>query len=57
MPRTKINNDLIIKYRDDNPDVTNAQISRIFGISRARVGQILAENGRPTRTKTNKQKF
>tara|TARA_R110000823_G_scaffold300701_3_gene421534 strand:- start:54 stop:386 length:333 start_codon:yes stop_codon:yes gene_type:complete len=57
MPRTKINNDLIIKYRDDNPDVTNAQMSRIFGISRARVGQILAENGRPTRTKTNKQKF
>tara|TARA_R110000824_G_scaffold351725_1_gene538754 strand:+ start:2739 stop:3068 length:330 start_codon:yes stop_codon:yes gene_type:complete len=57
MPRTKINNELIIKYRDDNPDVKNAEISRIFGITRARVGQILTQNNRPTKTKTNKQKF
>ncbi|QDP67962.1 MAG: hypothetical protein Unbinned657contig1001_4 [Prokaryotic dsDNA virus sp.] len=57
MPRTKINNDLVVKYRDENPDITNAEISRIFGISRARVGQILTENNRPTRTKTNKQKY
>ena len=33
MPRTKINNDLVVKYRDENPDITNAEISRIFGIT------------------------
>ena len=57
MPRTKINNDLVIKYRDENPDVKSAEISRIFGISRARVGQILTENNRPTKTKLNKEKY
>ena len=57
MPKSKINNELIVKYRDENPEVKNAEISRIFGISRARVGQILFESGRATKTKTNKEKF
>ena len=57
MSKTKINKDLVIKYRDENPDVKNATISKIFGITRARVGQILVESGRATKTKTNRQKY
>ena len=57
MSKTKINKDLVIKYRDDNPDIKNATISKIFGITRARVGQILVESGRATKTKTNRQKY
>ena len=57
MAKTKINKELILKYRDENPDVKNSEIARIFDITRARVGQILVKGGRPTKTKTNKQKY
>ena len=54
MAKTKINKELILKYRDENPDVKNSEIARIFDITRARVGQILVKGGRHTKTKTNK---
>ena len=57
MAKTKINKQLILNYRDENPDIKNAEMGRIFGVTRARIGQILSKNGRPTKTRTNKQKY
>ena len=57
MPRQKIAENDVLILRDENPDMTMADIGRKLSVSRERVRQILKSNNKPTKTKPNVQKY
>ena len=57
MPKQKIAENDVLILRDENPDMTMAEIGRNLGVSRERVRQILNNHNKPTKTKPNVQKY
>ena len=57
MPKQKVAKNDVIILRDENPDMTMADMGRNLGVSRERIRQILKSNNKPTKTKPNVQKY
>ena len=57
MPKQKVATNDVIILRDENPDMTMADMGRNLGVSRERIRQILKSNNKPTKTKPNVQKY
>jgi hypothetical protein len=57
LPKQKVAKNDVIILRDENPDMTMADMGRNLGVSRERIRQILKSNNKPTKTKPNVQKY